>query len=89
MYKYWENQKLEHEGMDSVHTQIDALSACLFLPDYLYEESFSDTGKQGMESMEEFQPGVMYNEQVMHIFPKEFASRMRMQPAFEETLMKL
>lgn len=54
MYKYWENQKLEHEGMDSVHTQIDALSACLFLPDYLYEESFSDTGKQGMESMEEF-----------------------------------
>ncbi len=33
-------------------------------------------------------PGVMYMEQILRIFPKEYTNRLRMIPAFEETLMK-
>jgi hypothetical protein len=38
--------------------------------------------------MEEFQPGVLYMEQILRIFPREYTNRLRMIPAFEETLIK-
>ena len=38
--------------------------------------------------MEEFMPAVLYMEQILRIFPKEYSNRLRMIPAFEETLMK-
>ena len=67
---------------------MSALDACLFLPDYLMEETLGESGLQQAEALEEFQPGVLYMEQILRIFPKEYTARLRMIPAFEETLMK-
>ncbi len=33
-------------------------------------------------------PGVMYIEQILRVFPKEYTNRLRLLPAWEETLMK-
>ena len=38
--------------------------------------------------MDEFMPGVLYMEQILRIFPREYANRLRMLPAWEETFMK-
>lgn len=89
MYKYLEDRLMQDEANEYMRVQLDAYSACLFLPDYLLEESFSDSGQQTMEAEEEFKPGVMYLEQMLRIFPREFTSRFRTVPAFEETLMKI
>ena len=63
------------------------MDAIIFLPDYLLEEALSDTGKQAMEDNSEFLPSVVYMEQMMQMFPPEMTSRMRLIPAFEESLM--
>jgi hypothetical protein len=42
------------EANKLLKVQIDALSASLFLPDYLVDESWSDSGHNFSESLEEF-----------------------------------
>ena len=42
------------EANRKAKTQMDAYSACLFLPDYLMEEAYSDSGALNAEAMEEF-----------------------------------
>ena len=79
---------LEKESTLQLKAQLSALEACLFLPDYLLEETFTESGLASSEAMEEFMPGVMYTEQVLRIFPKEYTNRLRLLPAWEETLMK-
>ena len=39
--------------------------------------------------MAEFIPGMMYNEQIMRMFPKEMAIKFKVMPSFEETLIKM
>ena len=41
---------------------MDTYGACLFLPDYLLEESFSDTGQYTQEATEEYRPAIVYTE---------------------------
>ena len=36
----------------------------------------------------EFAPSTLYSEQVLRIFPKEYTNKLRMLPAYDETLMK-
>ena len=60
----------------------------MFLPDYLMEETLGESGSQAAESLEEFQPAILYMEQILRIFPKEYTNKLRMIPAWEETLMK-
>ncbi len=79
---------LEKESSLSLKSQLNALEACLFLPDYLMEETFTESGTAQSEAMEEFMPGVLYTEQILRIFPKEYTNRLRLLPAWEETLMK-
>ena len=88
MYKHHEVQMIEREANDHVKAQMSALEACLFLPDYLMDETLNETGAQQSEAMEEFMPGVLYMEQVLRMFPREYANRLRMLPAWEESLMK-
>ena len=38
--------------------------------------------------MMEFQPNMLYTEQMMRLFPREVAVRFKIYPAFEETLMR-
>ncbi len=52
------------------------------------EEAHGQTGEYESQQMEEFMPGIMYMEQILRIMPREFSSKLRMLPAFEETLMK-
>ena len=88
MYKHLEVTQLEKESALNLKAQLNALDACLFLPDYLMDETLGESGLQQAEALEEFQPGVLYMEQILRIFPKEYTNRLRMIPAFEETLMK-
>ena len=87
-YKHYEVSMLEKESTLSLKSQLNALEACLFLPDYLMEETFTESGTAQSEAMEEFMPGVLYTEQILSIFPKEYTNRLRLLPAWEETLMK-
>ena len=87
-YKHYEVSMLEKESTLSLKSQLNALEACLFLPDYLMEETFTESGTAQSEAMEEFMPGVLYTEQILRIFPKEYTNRLRLLPAWEETLMK-
>ena len=65
-----------------------AMEATIFLPDSLFEESLGDTGETKSSEMQEYTPSTLYIEQVLRILPREYTSRLRMGPAFEETLMK-
>ncbi len=62
MYKHYEVQMLEREGALHLKSQVTALEACLFLPDYLMEETLTESGSAYSEAMEEFMPGVLYIE---------------------------
>jgi hypothetical protein len=44
-------------------------NATVFLPDYLLEEVFSDTGLETSEDMNEFEANNLYIAQIMRIFP--------------------
>lgn len=87
-YKQVEVRMLEQEANLVLKSQISALQATYFLPDYLLEETMSDSGTHMSEAMEEFQPSVLYMEQILRMFPREYTNRLRMIPAFEETLIK-
>lgn len=65
------------------------MEGTLFLPDYLLDEAWSDTGKLTSEAMDEFNPAQLYMEQMLRVFPREYAVKLRMQPAYEESLMKI
>ncbi len=79
---------MEKESVQHIKSQLSALEACMFLPDYLMEETMTESGAQQAEALEEFQPAILYMEQILRIFPKEYTNRLRMMPSFEETLMK-
>ncbi|CDW77220.1 UNKNOWN [Stylonychia lemnae] len=87
-YKHVERILLEKEANEFVISQYKAQQATIFLPDQLFEESFGDSGETRQLEMHEFMPAQLYLEQVLRIFPREYASRFRLSPAFEETLMK-
>jgi len=71
-----------------METAIKAMDAIVFLPDYLLEETMSDSGAQAQEDDQEYVPGVLYMEQIMQMFPPEHTCRLRLLPAFEESLMR-
>ena len=68
--------------------QLKALDALVFLPDYLFDEATSETGATLSDEMHEFQPGMLYMEQLLRIFPREMSCRCKLIPAFEETFMR-
>ena len=88
-YKLCEQSLLEQEANLNFKTQAKAFEATFFLPDYLVDEAWSQTGEMENLDIEEFTPAAMYTEQVLRIMPREFTSRLRMLPAFEETLMRM
>ena len=65
-----------------------ALESIVFLPDQLFEECLSQTGESATAENIEFSSSMMYTEQILRVFPREFTARLRMGPAFEETLMR-
>ena len=62
--------------------------AVFYLPAYLYEEAMSQDGKEIAENMNEYWPSVVFGEQLLRMFPREHACKMRLYPAFEETFMR-
>jgi len=64
------------------------MDAIMYLPDYLLQEAMSDSGQQASEDNYEFAPAVVYIEQIMTMFPPEQTARLRLIPAFEESLMR-
>ena len=53
-YKHHEVTLMNKETDVAALTHVKALEACLFLPDYLLEETFNESGAQTSEAMEEF-----------------------------------
>ena len=88
-YKRCEEMFLEEEANLHLKTQIKAMEAAFFLPDYLMEEAWGQTGELEIEQNEEFLPAHLYTEQLLRILPRELTCKIRMIPAFEETLMKM
>ena len=70
-FKVAEKTLLDLERGKMLQVQMKALDAIVFLPDYLIQEAFSDTGEQADEDMNEFLPGTIYLEQIMQMFPPE------------------
>ena len=68
---------------------IDSSNATVFLPDYLLEEVFSDTGLETSEDMQEFEPNTLYMAQIMRIFPQEETAKYKTMPAFEESFLRI
>ena len=60
----------------------------MFLPEYLQSEVDQHGGAERSENMLEFSPAMLYTEQIMRLFPREQTVRMKLFPAFEETLMR-
>ena len=87
-FKVAEKTLMDMERAKFVNTQIKAMDAIMYLPDYLLEEALSDSGAQASEDMYEFMPSVVYMEQIMTMFPPEQTCRLRLIPAFEESLMR-
>lgn len=48
----------------------------------------SESGETRSLEHFEYTPGNLYLEQILKIFPREFTTRLKLSPAFEETLMK-
>ena len=80
---------LEEEANLHLKAQVKAMDATFFLPDYLMEEAWGQTGELEIEQNQEFLPAHLYTEQVLRILPRELSCKLRMIPAFEETLMKM
>lgn len=77
-FKQHEINQMDKEANEYLKSQIQAMSACLFLPDYLLDEAWSDTGKLTSEAMEEYNPAPLYMEQMLRIFPREYAVKLKM-----------
>ena len=87
-YKVAELRILEEEyNKHLIHT-LNALDSIVFLPDQLFEECLSESGESKSIENFEYTPGNLYMEQVLKIFPREYTTRLKISPAFEETLMK-
>jgi len=61
-FKTAEKMLMDMEQSKVNSLQIKAVDAILFLPDYLLEETMSDSGAQAMEDVSEFAPSVVYME---------------------------
>ena len=66
-----------------------ALDAVVFLPDYLMEEAIQDNGEMLNQDELEFKPSSLFIEQYMRIFPQELTCKLKVLPAFEESLMTM
>ena len=87
-FKVAEKTLMDLERSKFHNTQIRAMDAIMYLPDYLLQEAMSDSGQQASEDNYEFAPAVVYIEQIMTMFPPEQTARLRLIPAFEESLMR-
>ena len=87
-FKMAEKALLDRERAAQTATGIAAMDAIVYLPDYLLEETMSDSGAQAQQDDQEYLPAVLYMEQIMQMFPPEQTCRLRLLPAFEESLMR-
>ena len=68
--------------------EFQAQIATIWLPEYLQDEIDQQGGEEASENLREFTPAMLYQEQILRLFPKEVAVRLKMLPAFEETFMR-
>ena len=59
------------------------------MPDYLLEEATTEYGEMNLEVNAEYNPMIIYLEQIMQVFPREMTAKHKMQPAFDESLNKM
>ena len=79
---------LDQEENDNLVHQMATMDALVFLPDHLFKEVTVEGGEAQEEDEHEFTPGIIYQEQIMRMFPRELTARLKLIPAFEEQLMR-
>ena len=88
-FKQAQRLRMLDEDKAALGVQLKALDSLTYLPDYLYEEATSESGQTHSEDMAEFMPSILYQEQMLRLFPKEYSCKMKITPAFEESLMRI
>lgn len=88
-YKVVEKDNLERELNAQTKVQLKAMDAICFLPDYLMEECLEENSEKLTLDMMEFEPSTLYMEQLLRLYPREITARWRLQPAFEESFMRI
>ena len=88
MYVHAQKMQLYKEDTAMIKQQYNTDVACQFLPLYLQDEVAQQGGQELQDNMIEFAPAMLYTEQIMRLFPRETAVRMKIYPAFEETFMR-
>ena len=88
-WKQAQSLRMREEDKSALKVQLKSLDSLVYLPDYLYEEATSETGLTHSEDMAEFQPSILYMEQILRILPKELSVKFKITPAFEESLMRM
>ena len=68
--------------------QVEADIACNFLPEYLNDEVEQHAGQETNDSFHEFQPSILFMDQMIRMAPRQYSVRLQMMPAWEETLMR-
>ena len=64
---------------------MNALGSCCFLPNYLFEEVTGDDEWDKMDEVDEYQPSVLYMDQLYNLYPREFSMRMNLFKELEIT----
>ena len=79
---------LDKEENAMLNHQLATMDTLAFLPDYLFREVTVEGGEAAEEDEQEFSAAMLYQEQMMRMFPREFTARLKLIPAFEEQLMR-
>lgn len=87
-FKQVEKTDVEKELAAQLQVQLKAIDSIFFLPDYLMEECLGEDGEMREEDTREYEPYIMYIDQLQRLFPREITAKWRVMPAFEETLMR-
>lgn len=68
-YKIIENEEIDREKSILYKNHMKAMDSIIYLPDYLLEECFQDSGEVHSQDMMEFVPSVLYMEQILRVWP--------------------
>ena len=89
MWKQAEKLMLDKEAVPILEQRLKTLDSLVFLPDYLLEEATTEYGEMNLEVNAEYNPMIVYLEQIMQVFPREMTAKHKMQPAFDESINKM
>ena len=81
-YKVFELQHIHKEQESFLKVRAECAKAAMFLPTYLYNEVAFD--QPAGDRYDEFNPYVLYIDQMLEILPREMTERVKLMPALKD-----